>query len=212
MAIVGRDETPSHLTDELRKCIRCSFDECSGNDDEFPLTVDVASGFVRAIVEYGVDLSNECILDVGCGKGRFAHVLLHELPGSSIVGIDVSGGMLKYVSEHIRKCVGSMTALPFRDQRFDLVYAVESLEHAVEISLAVSEMCRVLRVGGRLVIIDKNAEQAGRLKTPFWEKWFHREEIERLLSRECSTVSSRFVSYRSGVEPDGLFIVWMATK
>ena len=82
----------------------------------------------------------------------------------------------------------------------------------MEIDRAVGEMCRVLKPGGRLVIIDKNAEQSGRLETPPWEKWFHREELEKLLRRDCREVSSRFISYWEDVEPDGLFIAWMAEK
>ena len=54
-----------------------------------------------------------------------------------------------------------MTALPFRDGSFDCAYATESLEHAVDIEDAVAEMCRVVKPGGRIVIIDKNAEQWG---------------------------------------------------
>ena len=78
-----------------------------------------------------------------------------------------------------------MTELPFADSTFDCVYATESLEHAVEIERAVNEMCRVLKPGGKLVIIDKNAEHWGKLKTPDWERWFTREELEKLLARYC---------------------------
>ncbi len=105
-----------------------------------------------------------------------------------------------------------MTTLPFRTGAFDCVYATESLEHAVDIETAVGEMCRVLKPGGRLVIIDKNAEQWGRLKTPEWEKWFVRKELEKLLARHCKRVSSRPISYWEDVAPDGLFLAWLAER
>ncbi len=114
--------------------------------------------------------------------------------------------------EGLERAAGSLLALPFRDGAFDAAYATESLEHAVEIPAAVSEMCRVLKPGGRLVIIDKNAEQWGRLQTPEWERWFHRQELERLLGRHCRQVSSRFISYWEDVPPDGLFLAWLAQK
>ncbi len=78
-----------------------------------------------------------------------------------------------------------MTELPFEDGFFDGAYATESLEHAVEIEKAVAEICRVVKPGGRIAIIDKNAEQWGALETPEWEKWFTRKELERLLRRHC---------------------------
>jgi malonyl-CoA O-methyltransferase len=105
-----------------------------------------------------------------------------------------------------------MTELPFAASTFDCVYATESLEHAVDVELAVDEMCRVLKPGGKLVIIDKNAEHWGRLKTPAWERWFGRKELEQLLTRNCHDVHSEFLSYWEDVAPDGLFLVWFAQK
>ena len=105
-----------------------------------------------------------------------------------------------------------MTALPFANESFDAAYATESLEHAVDIERAVAEICRVVSPGGRIVIIDKNAEHWGKLKTPEWERWFRRAELEKLLRRHCRAVESEFISYWEDVPPDGLFIAWKATK
>jgi malonyl-CoA O-methyltransferase len=102
--------------------------------------------------------------------------------------------------------------LPFAPSTFDFVYATESLEHAVDTATAVEELCRVLKPGGRLVIIDKNAEHWGKLETPVWERWFDRREIERMLERHCGSVHSDFISYWEDVAPDGMFIVWTALK
>ena len=83
-----------------------------------------------------------------------------------------------------------MTELPFDDAYFDGAYATESLEHAVEIERAVGEICRVVKPGGRIAIIDKNSEHWGKLHTPEWEQWFTRKELERLLRKDCRQVSS----------------------
>ena len=92
------------------------------------------------------------------------------------------------------------------------MYATESLEHAVQIEEAVSEICRVLKPGGRIVVIDKNVEHWGKLDTPSWERWFDRKEMEGMLSRHCRTVSSQPISYWADVEPDGMFLAWLAEK
>jgi len=105
-----------------------------------------------------------------------------------------------------------MTELPFADAAFDAAYATESLEHAVEIAKAVSEICRVVKPGGRIVVIDKNARARGRLETPEWERWFTRRELTRLLKRHCRKVESRDISYWEDVPPDGLFRAWLAVK
>ncbi len=91
-------------------------------------------------------------------------------------------------------------------------YATESLEHAVDIPAAIAELARIVRPGGPIAIIDKNADAWGRLETPEWERWFGRKELERLLGRHCRSVRSQPISYWEDVEPDGLFLAWLAYK
>ena len=210
--LLSRQPAPSRLTPELRDRIRSSFDEAAGDEEHFPSTIDPRIFHVKLILEYFGDLAGKRVLDVGCGKGRFARVLQERHPQAEIWGLDISEEMLKFVPEGIHTRAGAMTELPFEQAWFDAAYATESLEHAVEIDVAVGEICRVVKPGGRIVIIDKNAEQFGRLKTPAWEKWFRRDELEKLLRRDCREVCSRFISYWEDVEPDGLFLAWLAEK
>jgi malonyl-CoA O-methyltransferase len=196
----------------LREEIRRSFDEASRDEEHFPSTIDPRIYHVRVILDHFGDLSGCRVLDAGCGKGRFARILKERHPGAEIWGLDISEEMLKFVPPEIHTRAGLLTELPFEDASFDCAYATESLEHAVEIDRAIRELCRVLKPGGKLVIIDKNAEHFGRLQTPAWEKWFHRDELESLLRRDCREVSSQFISYWEDVAPDGMFIVWLASK
>jgi len=201
-----------HLTPELRARIQSSFDHAAADEEHFPSTIDPRIYHVKLIREHLGSMAGKRVLDVGCGKGRFARVFREQEPAAEIWGLDISEEMLRFVPEGIRTRAGSMTDLPFEDAFFDGAYATESLEHAVEIERAVGEICRVVKPGGRIVIIDKNAEQWGKLDTPEWEKWFTRRELEKLLRRHCGDVSSRFISYWDDVEPDGLFLAWLAVR
>ncbi len=201
---------PPRLTPELEAEIRRSFDDASRDEEHFPSTIDPRIWHVKLVVEQMAGASR--ILDVGCGKGRFARIVQEKNPLAEVWGLDISGEMLRHVPAPIRTRQGSMTALPFADAWFDGAYATESLEHAVDIDRAVAEICRVVRPGGRIVIIDKNAEHLGKLRTPEWEKWFRPEELERLLGRHCRTVSSQFISYWEDVAPDGMFVAWLAAR
>ncbi len=203
---------PQRLTVDLRTRIQASFDEASRDEEHFPSTIDPRIYHVKLIRDHLGDLEGKRVLDVGCGKGRFARIFHEQEPGAEIWGLDISEEMLRYVPAGISTRAGSMTDLPFPDDWFDGAYATESLEHAVEIEKAVAEICRVVKDGGRIAIIDKNAEQWGKLETPAWERWFTRKELERLLGRHCREVSSRFISYWEDVEPDGLFLAWLAVK
>jgi len=203
---------PAQLTPELRARIQATFDASSRDEEHFPSTIDPRIYHVKLIREHLGDLRGKRVLDVGCGKGRFARIFHEQEPNAELWGLDISPEMLRFVPKGIHTRAGSMTELPFEDGFFDGAYATESLEHAVEIERAVSEICRVVRPGGRVAIIDKNAEHWGRFETPEWERWFSRKELERLLSKHCRTVSSRYISYWEDVEPDGLFLAWLAAK
>jgi ubiquinone/menaquinone biosynthesis C-methylase UbiE len=188
------------------------FNEAAADEENFPSTIDPRIYHVQLILEYFGDLNGKRVLDVGCGKGRFARILAERFPGASVVGFDLAEAMLRHVPAGLSACAGSMTALPFPTGAFDCAYATESLEHAVEIDVAVAEICRVVRPGGRIVIIDKNARKWGRLKTPEWEKWFGQKELEKLLAQHCAKVTSRPISYWEDVAPDGLFLAWLAER
>lgn len=203
---------PAVLTPELRARIQASFDESSRDEEHFPATIDPRIYHVKLIREHLGELRGKRVLDVGCGKGRFARVFLEQEPHAELWGLDISPEMLRFAPEGMQTRAGSMTELPFEDAFFDGAYATESLEHAVEIERAVAEICRVVKPGGRIVVIDKNAEHWGKLETPEWERWFTRGELERMLARHCREVSSMHISYWDDVEPDGLFLAWLAVR
>ncbi|MEZ5352953.1 MAG: class I SAM-dependent methyltransferase [Bryobacteraceae bacterium] len=201
------------MTPDLERRIRESFDRSAADEEHFPSTIDPRIFHVQLILQHlGEAAAAGRILDAGCGKGRFARVIAQQHPRARIAAMDISVAMLSHVPDGIGAAAGSLTAMPFRDAAFDGAYATESLEHAVDIAQAVAELCRVVKPGGRIAIIDKNVEHWGRLETPEWERWFSRRELEDLLGRHCRHVESQFISYWEDVEPDGLFLAWLAVK
>ena len=196
------------LASSIRRC----FEQAAADEEHFPSTIDPRIFHVKLVLRHLGDCRLTRVLDLGCGKGRFARLVAEANPGVRVVALDLAEAMLRQAPATLLRVSASMLQLPFPDSSFDGLYATESLEHAVDIGLAVAEMCRVLAPGGRLLIIDKNAEQWGRLETPEWEKWFGRRELEKLLRRDCREVCSRFLSYWEDVEPDGLFLAWLAER
>ena len=203
----GRRATPLIAAE-----IRAFFNDAALQEEHYPSTIDPRIYHVKLLLEHLGDLSEKCVADVGCGKGRFARIVKDRYPSASVNAIDIAEAMLARVPLGIHRCVASMTALPLATASCDGAYAIESLEHAIDISSSVAELCRIVKPEGRIVIIDKNIEAWGRLPTPPWERWFHRSGLERLLSRHCREVSSQPISYWEDVEPDGLFLAWLAVK
>src|SRR5215472_2532312 len=99
------------LTPDLRQRIRSSFDEASQDEEHFPSTIDPRIYHVKLILDYFGDLAEKRVLDVGCGKGRFARILQDRHPRAEIWGLDISAEMLKFVPEGIHTRTGAMTEL-----------------------------------------------------------------------------------------------------
>ncbi len=198
------------LTDPA--AIREFFNRAADDEEHYPSTIDPRIFHVRLVLEHLGDLAGKRVADVGCGKGRFARIVQERHPLASVVALDLAEAMLRHVPDGIHRVAATMTTLPLATASCDGAYATESLEHAVDIPAAVAELTRIVKPGGRIVIIDKNAEAWGRLETPSWERWFGRKELERLLSKHCREVTSRPISYWEDVEPDGLFLAWLAVK
>lgn len=201
------------MTPDLAAGIRRSFEEAASDEEHFPSSIDPRILHVRAVIEGIAPLAEGSrVLDAGCGKGRFAVHVKDAYPQAAVVALDLATAMLRHAPAALRRVAGSMLELPFPDGAFDAAYATESLEHAVDIEPAVAGLCRVVKPGGRIVIIDKNARQWGRLETPPWERWFGEEELLRMLRRYCRRAACRPISYWEDVAPDGLFLCWTAEK
>jgi SAM-dependent methyltransferase len=192
--------------------IRAFFNRAAADEEHYPSTIDPRIFHVKLVLDHIGDAAGKRVADIGCGKGRFARIVKERHPTATVVALDLAEAMLASVPQGIERVAASMTALPLATESCEAAYATESLEHAVDIPQAVTEICRVVRPGGRIVIIDKNAEAWGRLETPAWERWFGRKELERLLARHCREVGSRPIAYWEDVEPDGLFLAWLAVK
>lgn len=90
------------------------------------------------------------ILDIGCGTGAMLDVLA---PFGTVAGADFSAEALEYCKkrgDHYPLARADARRLPFADNSFDVVTAMDIIEHIDDDKAAASEIFRVLRPGGRL--------------------------------------------------------------
>jgi len=103
------------------------------------------------------------LLDVGCGTGTFDAMLASTALSVRVMGVDYAPSMCEQAWQKARHAgvadsVGYVAAdsehLPFADRSFDVVTCSNSFHHYPHQQVVVHEMRRVLRPGGRLMIID----------------------------------------------------------
>ncbi len=102
----------------------------------------------------------ERALDLACGTGDIAFAVAAK--GARVVGLDITHRMLELAIAKSRSATfvtGDMTSLPFASQTFDLVTTGYGLRNVPDLNLAIDEIARVLRPGGRLLSLDFNRPQ-----------------------------------------------------
>lgn len=107
-----------------------------------------------ALMPTGADLR---AVDLGCGTGLMLHKLATRC--SRVVGLDISHEMLlgydksgAPANTSITLSRADMSALPIRDRAFDVVLCRSALHHMDDEVAVLSEICRVLKPNGRLVL------------------------------------------------------------
>lgn len=116
----------------------------------------------------------EHILVDGCGVGMYVRALAPY--AERVSGIDIEADYLRIAQSNASDallCLAAAEALPFADQGVDLVLSHEVLEHVADDRVAVTEMVRVLRPGGRAVIFVPNRFYPFETHGIYWRGTYH---------------------------------------
>jgi ubiquinone/menaquinone biosynthesis C-methylase UbiE len=123
----------------------------SGN----PLVRRLMAGFERTLQELLQAGAPESVLDVGCGEGVLTEDWARRLPASRVVGLDLDDPKLRAhwaqrARPNLEFVASPAERLPYADGEFDLVAAIEALEHIPDPEQTVAEMARV--ASGHLLV------------------------------------------------------------
>lgn len=116
----------------------------------------------RLAVDALEDLSPTVVLDVGCGTGAALRRASERWSSARLVGIDPVPRMIEIAKERLQDHpgrerislrLGSADAIPLDDASADVVLALDSLDHWADRQAGATEIARVLRAGGSLVVV-----------------------------------------------------------
>jgi len=110
----------------------------------------------RAMLALWPEVRGRRVLDLACGSGRYSR-LLSERGAADVVALDVSGAMLRQVSQ-AHRVRSAMMSLPFAPQSFAVVICGLALGHADNLDQWMRETARVLAPGGVLLYSDFHPE------------------------------------------------------
>ena len=107
----------------------------------------------------GINAKNKKVLDVGCGPGNLLVALSADAP-ELLIGVDIDETFLVFGHSQMEKLVSaiptllraSLPTLPFADESFDLVTCFLVMPHVPDDKAALTELARVLKPGGTLVV------------------------------------------------------------
>ncbi len=136
-----------------------------GDESKFGKNSNRLNQMLRLVKQ--IDITPNRILDVGCGTGFFSSLLKSIFPNAQVIAIDFSHKALKVAKKKYKNVIfiyaDSEKELPFANNYFDLIVSGEHIEHLIDTDIYLSEINRVMKKGGRLI-----------LTTPNLASWFNR--------------------------------------
>lgn len=128
----------------------------------------------RRLTAEAVVRAGDRVLDACCGTGDLAVASLRAGAGE-VVGLDFAPRMLERARRKLPAATwveGDLLALPFPDGSFDVATVGFGVRNVADLNLALRELHRVLRPGGRLAILEITSPRG--LLAPFYRVWFDR--------------------------------------
>lgn len=126
----------------------------------------------RVVVDAAAPPSGALMLDVGTGTGKLAEALAAASPSGTAIGVDFTPAMLQAGRPHLRQpvafSVGDATMLPFADAAFDTVVSGFLVRNLADLAAGLREQARVLKPGGRLVVLEVTPGPNRLLRPFFW--------------------------------------------
>ena len=154
----GNDGKKSEQVEEMFDNIAPAYDKLNHT-----LSMGIDRSWRRKAIKYLRPFRPRRIMDVATGTGDFAILACRELQPDSLIGTDISEGMMEIGRQKVKQQGLENTIsfakedclnLSFQDESFDAVTAAFGIRNFQNLDQGLKEMCRVLKKGGHLCIVE----------------------------------------------------------
>lgn len=154
----GKEGDKKKLVEEMFNRIAPTYDSLNHK-----LSWDIDKGWRRKAISQLTPYSPKLILDVATGTGDFAVLAAKMLSPEKLTGIDISEGMMEIarekaaangVGDTIELKKEDCTGMSFEDNTFDAVISAFGIRNFQNLDKGLHEMCRVLKKGGHLSMVE----------------------------------------------------------
>ena len=215
-----REKDRSSLRHILRKRkdqVRAYFDELAGNFGREYVPGRSWKGLAEAMLKI---LNYDTVADLGAGEGTLSQLIAQR--AKKVIAVDNSEKMVKFGQNlanenglpNLEYRLGDIESPPIDDSSVDLAILSQALHHAEHPPKALSEAHRILKPGGRLIVLDllqHTFEKARELYFDTWLGFPEAELAEMITSAGFSEVETAIVD-REEIPPNFQTLLASATK
>ena len=183
----GKDGEKGKLVEQMFNNIAPTYDILNHR-----LSWDIDKSWRKKAISQLLPFNPQSILDIATGTGDFAILSAEMLSPKQMIGVDISDGMMtigrqKVKTKGLQDIVffkkEDCTNLSFEDDSFDAVTAAFGIRNFQDLDRGLSEMCRVLKQGGHLIIVE--------LTTPIC---FPMKQLFKIYSHTILPIYGRIIS------------------
>ena len=183
----GKDGEKGKLVEQMFNNIAPTYDILNHR-----LSWDIDKSWRKKAISQLLPFNPQSILDIATGTGDFAILSAEMLSPKQMIGVDISDGMMTIGRQKV-KAKGlqdivffkkeDCTNLSFEDNSFDAVTTAFGIRNFQDLDRGLSEMCRVLKQGGHLIIVE--------LTTPIC---FPMKQLFKIYSHTILPIYGRMIS------------------
>lgn len=166
--------TVESILDRRRQNSRTFFDQIAG---EYASLAEPGGGWACLAAGLAAGFAGLTVADLGAGEGVLSLILARY--AETVIAVDQSPPMIRLIEEKAREKgahrifprVGELEALPIDDASCDAVFLSQSLHHAARPDVALKEASRILKEGGRLILLDLVRHEQEWMRNEWADVW-----------------------------------------